>query len=165
MKYLALVLGMLAVTSVRAQFLTPQYHSHLASNVLFVELLGNGQNWSLNYEQLFAMGDYIGATARFGGSVFPAGNRILDFNVPVTVSGIFGKNNLYGELGAGANVNFDSNLLETGAEFMGTGILGIRYHPSHRGGIFLKLAYTPFYRDNTILHHGGFAIGFGFDGK
>lgn len=148
-----------------AQFLTPHHSASLAPNTFFLELGGNAKKLSLNYEQLVAHGEYLGATARFGFGAFPGSQQKVEFALPVTVSMLAGAGNLFGELGGGTRVAFRSDLLKTGVQIIPTGILGLRYHPDRRGGVFLKLAYTPWFHSETqTLQHGtGLAMGFGFN--
>ncbi len=80
-------------SSLSAQFLTPQHSASLAPNVIFLEVGGNGGKRSLNYEQLVAHGEYLGAAARFGFGAFPGENRVREYGIPITVSGIVGAGN------------------------------------------------------------------------
>jgi hypothetical protein len=147
----------------QAQFLTPQYHATLAPYVVYLEIGGNGDKFSLNYEQVIAQGDFLGATARFGLGAFPVGEQRVEMSVPVTTSVIIGGGSFLGELGGGARLGFSNQIMEEGVDIIPTGIAGIRYHPSRRGGMFLRLAYTPSYFQQTLQHWGGLGIGFGFN--
>ncbi|MEM8887717.1 MAG: hypothetical protein AAGD28_07000 [Bacteroidota bacterium] len=158
---LSIILAFFLYSSVHAQFLTPQTYSALSTRLLYLEFMGNGGNYSLNYEQLIALSDHAAASTRFGVSAFPSGDQQMEFGIPVTVSGFFGGGNLYGEIGAGVNVEFNNRLLESGADITPTGILGLRFHPDYDGGILIRLSYTPFWRNNTLEHGIGFSIGFG----
>ena len=134
----------------------------MMEHVLYLEALGNAGKLSLNYEQLIAQGEFAGAVSRFGIGAFPIGNGSIDFGVPVTVSGLFGQGNIFGEIGGGIRVAFTEALMEEGAQIIPTGILGLRYHPTKAGGLMLRLAYTPFLLPgNQYQHHLGFAIGIG----
>ena len=156
-----ILLACILFPKVHAQFLTPQSYGAMSTKLLFLELRGNGGNFSLNYEQLIAMSEHAAASTRFGISAFPAGNQRFDFGIPVTVSGLFGGGNLFGEIGAGANVQFSNNLMEEGAEIIPTGILGFRFHPDYDGGILLRFGYTPFWTNETLKHGWGLSIGIG----
>ncbi|MFK7922094.1 MAG: hypothetical protein AB8H47_09065 [Bacteroidia bacterium] len=154
---------LVSVAALHAQFLTPQYHSTLSPNIIFLEVMGNGGKLSLNYEQLFLQLDNIGATGRFGIAAFPEGEGLIDYGIPATLSFLAGAGHLYGEIGAGTRIAFDNDFMQTGFEVLPTGILGLRYHPDKNGGIFFRLAYTPLYRAEQLQHSAGFAIGFGLD--
>jgi hypothetical protein len=162
MRLSLLILLLTLSFAARGQFLTPQYHIILAPNLFYLELMGNGDYLSLNYEQVFAQSEYAGAGARFGFGLFPKGDGLIDYNVPVTISGFFGKGNVFGEIGGGVRLHADSRVMEIGGEIIPTGILGVRYHPDRSGGVFLKLAYTPFLESGALRHHAGLAIGVGF---
>jgi len=160
-KLLSIILVILLYPSAHAQFLTPQNYSAMSTKLLYLEIKGNGGNFSLNYEQLIAMSDHAAASTRFGVSAFPAGNDQIDFGIPITVSGFFGAGNLFGEIGAGTSVLFTNRLIEEGAEIIPTGILGLRYHPDYKGGLLLRMGYTPFWRNNELQHGWGFSVGLG----
>ncbi len=147
----------------QAQFLTPQSSSWMCEHVLFLEVLGNGGTLSLNYEQLIASGEHAAATSRIGAGAFPVGGGEIEFGIPVTASGLFGYEKLWGEIGGGVRVSFTQALMEDGAEIWPTGIIGVRYHPDHAGGIMLKLAYTPSLQpgSHVLVHQGGLCIGVG----
>lgn len=151
----------LLYASTYAQFLTPQSYGSMSTKLLFLEIKGNGGKFSLNYEQLIAMSDHAAASTRFGISAFPAGNQRFDFGIPMTVSGLFGGGNLFGEIGAGTSILFSNNLMEEGAEITPTGILGIRYHPDYKGGLLLRFGYTPFLKNTQLQHGWGFSVGLG----
>ncbi|GAB4404620.1 MAG: hypothetical protein OHK0039_04930 [Bacteroidia bacterium] len=156
-----LLLFCIAPQLLRAQFLTPHAYSTLVPNLLYIELMGSGGMYSLNYEQLFASGEHIGAVSRFGFSAFPAGASRIDFRIPVMVSCIVGGENYYGEIGGGAAFGFDNHVMESGAAVIPVGIAGFRFHPTRLGGIFCRLAYTPSWVDGTWTHGAGFAVGVG----
>lgn len=164
-RFLAPALLLCLVSPLWGQFLTPRYHSYLVSDVLYLEAFGNGIRYSLNYEQLFVSTEYFGASARIGGSAFPAGDRRVEFGVPITFSAFAGKGQVFGELGGGTTFRFDSRVLETGVQTLITGIAGVRIHPVRHGGIMLRLAYTPWYdpAGRTLHHLGGFALGIGLE--
>lgn len=157
----SLFLAFILYSSSHAQFLTPQSYGAMATKLLYLEVKGNGGKFSLNYEQLIAMSDHAAASTRFGISAFPAGDQGFDFGIPITVSGLFGGGNLFGEIGAGTSVLFTNRLMEEGAEITPTGILGVRFHPDYKGGLLLRFGYTPFLKDANIKHGWGFSIGLG----
>ena len=149
-----------------AQFLRPQNSSWMSEHVLFLEVMGNAGTISLNYEQLVASGEYAAAAARIGVGAYPRGAGEIEFGVPVTVSGLFGHERLWGEIGGGIRTSFTQALMEDGAEIWTTGILGLRLHPDHPGGVMLKVAYTPALSpEGVLVHLAGFAIGIGLNGR
>ncbi len=163
---LALLITLVATIPVQAQFLTPRYSTWMCEHVVYLEVLGNGGTLSLNYEQLIASGEYAAATSRFGAGAWPRGAGDIEFGVPVTASGLFGHKKIWGEIGAGVRMNFTQDLMEQGISIWPTGILGVRLHPDHPGGIMLRLAYTPALSpDGTFVHGAGMSIGFGLSRK
>lgn len=72
--------------------------NHYANNVLYLELLGNGFYYSINYEHLLSRN----LSFRIGFSIFPFGNDNLALTFPVLLNYLIGKGNGKFELGLGA---------------------------------------------------------------
>ena len=68
----------------------------IRKNSIYVEGLGNGLYYSINYERLFLLGEYAGFATRIGFATFPGG-----IIIPLEISGILGKKHCF-EFGAGA---------------------------------------------------------------
>ncbi len=151
---LALCLALAPVES-RAQERT-------AKNTFYVELLGNGLVYSVNYERFvgndvaFRLGaGYISANdSGFYGSLFA---------LPVTASylGVRSGNHAL-ELGGGAVVASYSGgkvkVIDSDTGVAGTAIVGYRYAPTS-GGFTFRVAFTPVFGAGGFLPWGGAAVG------
>ncbi|WNJ20680.1 hypothetical protein [Pontibacter sp. G13] len=157
-----LLVSMLASYSlVFGQFLEPDRQRVIASDIIFLEVLGNGEYYSLNYEQTFLSNHWLGLAARFGVGAYPASRSKAEVRIPTTISAFMGRDRLFIEAGVGVTFSFDSELMEQGSETVPTGIFGLRLHPYRNGGLFLKMAYTPLFRPDDHRHGFGIAMGWG----
>jgi hypothetical protein len=133
-------------------------------NAFFVELLGNGILFSVNYDRrlinnfgLRAGIGYIG-TSDVDGSGTSAG--IL--TVPVTANFLLGKNGRYFEVGGGATYvsgstdNFDTS----GSGIIGTISFMYRRQPQD-GGFMWKIGLTPLFGNGGFLPYWG-GVGLGY---
>lgn len=152
--------------------------SYTSRNNAYVELLGNGGLYSINYERIvvenFAL--RIGFSAFKSTPLFGEGENAF-VTVPIMGNFLFGKRQNKFELGAGFMVgrkkytsslnpidNRDSPISNL------TGVIGYRYQPSTAGLIF-RIGLTPFisltggddaYPDSGIFLSGGVSIGYSF---
>ena len=124
--------------------------SPTSSNSVYLELLGNGLFYSINYDHLFteSFGGRVGA-----GYISPAWVSTGTF--PLMAYYLIGSGNSKLELGLGANVilqpenqSFSFASAED-EEFEGTGVLGTatvgyRYQRAE-GGIVFRVGLTPFF--------------------
>ena len=163
MRNLLLATFLLLGLSASAQFLTPYAYSALCPDLIYIEVGGSGRYYALNYEQLLGAGDHVAGTARVGFSVFPEGDQVLAFHLPLTASLLLGAEQFWGEIGGGATIAFDNRVLETGARVLPAGLAGVRYHPTRHGRVFLRLAYTPLWESGRLRHGAGFAVGLGLE--
>jgi hypothetical protein len=137
-----------------------------ARNTIYLEVLGNGFIYSLNYER-FLTDNF---NARIGAEYFSvnadgSGNANL-LIVPATVSFLGLHKGAHGfELGAGIDFVYASSKTSNGdfsqgSTVAGTAIAGYRYSPLD-GGFNLRFAFTPIFNSNGFLPWFGLAVGFG----
>ena len=143
-----------------------------AENTLFVELLGNGLFWSVNYERYLSesvtarvgVGYYSVGVSGSGGS---ASASVTTF--PLLVNYILGKSSNKFEVGAGvvllhasasASVPGSSDG-ESGSVLMGTATAGYRYAP-YDGGFVFRAGISPIFGHGFFLPWPGISFGYGF---
>ncbi len=141
----------------------------LVRNGVFLEILGNGFLYSLNYEHFFK--DHfawrVGAMY-FGGSGENDANETLNFNLlimPVMLNYVLGSGSHHIEIGAGPTLVYLSVEVDvlpgiSGFAFGGTARLGYLYRPP-QGGLTFRLAYTPILSD-IFTHSVGLGVGLAF---
>lgn len=138
-------------------------------NAIYVELLGSGGLYSLNYERRIGT-----ARARVGFSnwtvddLFGAGKDRYTV-LPLTVSHVAGSGNHHLESGGGVTIghtafssSFDGSRTSSGFVSL-TGLLGYRYQKPASGFIF-RAVLTPFYgfgREQVAYPDQGFFPSFG----
>ena len=147
-----------------------------APNMVFLEPLGNGLLYSVNYERLFP--DW-NLGLRAGGSYFTyrisraegSGNLTL-LSFPIMASYYLGWEHHKIELGLGATILYFSAASDsTGTQFEGpvsglgvaaTGTVGYRYFP-HGRGLTFGAGFTPLLRTTKgFLAWGGADVGYVF---
>lgn len=148
-----------------------------AKNAVYLELLGNGGLYSVNYER--ALMDRV--TARIGFSYLSLGasstdstgqqtNAKLTFiTAPVMANYLVGDRNHNLELGAGALLVYAGGEVSgsgTGASAEGVGVagtatVGYRYQPVD-GGFLFKAGFTPIFNQNGFAAWGGLSLGGAF---
>lgn len=148
-----------------------------APNLVFLEPLGNGLLYSLNYERIFERWNvglrggasyFTWAVSKHGGS----GNLTL-VSFPAVASWyapLWGTKH-HVELGLGATVLYlAASTDSTGTKFegeraglgvAGTAVIGYRYLPHDRGFTF-GAGFTPLVRVSKFLPWGGFSVGYAF---
>lgn len=123
-----------------------------AANAVYVELLGNGGLYSLNYDRRVA--DAVALRVGFGAwtadDLFLGEEAETSFiTVPVTAAWLMGSGNRRIELGGGVLLGSRSREEafgegETSSSFVSlTGIVGYRYQPAR--GFMFRVALTPFF--------------------
>jgi hypothetical protein len=132
-----------------------------APNAIYVELLGSGLIYSINYDRLFT--DYFGA--RIGIGYLPDGSLSLT-TIPITASFFpFGASSSKLEIGAGvvqASLGSTKVGKTTGGTYLGyVGILGYRFEPRD-GGFLFRFAFTPFILNGHFQPYLGISAGFAF---
>jgi hypothetical protein len=134
----------------------------LSPNSIYIEALGSGLYYSVNYDRLFSHN--IGGRIGFG--LLSNGLNPLYF-VPVTLNYLIGKGNSKLELGAGVTIiAADIDLFEIvhstfESLVLGTAIIGYRYQPAD-GGFLFRIGFTPLFSAYGILPWGGLSLGGSF---
>lgn len=140
-----------------------------APNSIYLELLGNGIIYSVNYDRMFCNN----VSGRIGMTYFPALTSFFTtteniFIMPVTLNYFIGDGNSKLELGAGivyAQATLStifSNEEESASGIAETVIIGYRYQQSE-GGFLFRIGFTPFFRfDGGLYPFGGISIGTSF---
>jgi len=133
--------------AVKAQELVPEPKR----NTIFVELLGNGGIYSLNYDRILISKEKWKLAGRAGVSYF---NFFDDFNtqfyaIPLEVSHLLGKGNHFLETGLGFTPLYKTsegigeiNINQETLFLISTARLGYRYQRKD-GGFFFKAGWTP----------------------
>lgn len=145
-----------------------------AKNVMYLELLGNGGLYSINYERMLSND----MSARLGFSYFSIsasgtssdGQQSSAKASIVTAPALFnymvgGKNHKL-EMGAGATLIYVSASASGGAAsasgegvgVAGTGVVGYRYSPAD-GGFVFRAGYTPLVGKGGYMSWGGVSFG------
>ncbi len=126
------------------------------SQSVYMEVLGNGLTYSLNYDTRFGQ-SLKGIGGRIGiGYVALDGNSLT--SVPFVVNYLFGKDKHYFEVGAGATLlsaaaSSDFGPVgsgEKGSTFIGTMSLGYRLEPLD-GGFTFRAGITPLFDRSTFF--------------
>jgi hypothetical protein len=167
---------------VSLNFFSQVKNESFKKNTIYAEFLGQGEFWSINYERMLEINDFVSQSASVGittnrnlrnlfldQSFFNFGNK-YNFGTPIAYRLIFGKKNSHLELGVGL----------TGFYFKGAGSYHdgfcMSYSPDIRrfnsyivptiayrfqqksGGFFLKVVYSPmfsFYQTDNLEYIGG----------
>jgi len=145
-----------------------------AKNLVYLELLGNGGLYSINYERMLSND----LSARLGFSYFSIsastsssdGQQSSAKASIVTAPALFnymvgGKNHKF-EMGAGATLIYVSASASGGAAsasgegigVAGTGVAGYRYSPAD-GGFVFRVGYTPLVGKGGFQSWGGMSFG------
>jgi hypothetical protein len=148
-----------------------------AKNAVYLELLGNGGLYSINYER--ALLDNV--TARVGFSYFSVGATAADgsgqqssakislMTAPIMANYLVGGKSHNLELGAGALVVYASGEASGGGAsssaegvgIAGTATVGYRYQPQD-GGFLFKAGFTPLVTESGFQGWGGLSLGGAF---
>ena len=138
-----------------------------ANNNIYLEILGNGFFYSLNYERFFSRNFSV----RGGIMIFPASGtseegHTLDITIlifPIMANYLinFGNHNI--ELGIGPNLFYASGNTDVAGDFSGfavgaTARIGYLYYPTD-GGFNIRFAYTPILSE-VFTHSIGLGIGY-----
>ncbi|HEU4406914.1 MAG TPA: hypothetical protein VFS43_16725 [Polyangiaceae bacterium] len=139
-----------------------------ANNAVFVELLGNGGVYSVNYERFI---DNFGIRAGFsylsiGAASDTSSAKVSFVTFPVVASYYLGSANHKLQLGAGATVVYlsgesETELASASASGLGvgaTGVVGYRYMP-RTGGFNFGVGFTPIIGAGGFLPWGGISFG------
>jgi hypothetical protein len=140
-----------------AQYRTP-IESFKAFNAVYLEIAGNGDTYSVNYDRLlfqrseFKMGLRVGV----GSNLFFLPEETSTYPiVPVEAIGMVGRREKHFEFGLGYTRRFTDNpeLLHD----MYFGRLGFRYQQP-KGGLLVRVALTPFVSAESNIRTPGLAL-------
>lgn len=148
-----------------------QGNSTPARNAAYMELLGNGGLFSLNYERLVSEH----ATVRVGAANWSAGDLLGGTSAVTTAllmaSHLNGEGSHKAELGAGVLIGHRSAPVTAAGDFASlTGVIGYRYQ-SRSGGRVMRIGFTPFlgltggasaYPDPGFMPSAGISLGYAF---
>ena len=151
-----------------------------APNGIYIELLGNGLLYTINYDRFITddIGlrggfEYIGLSATSGSGESVSVSMML---IPITFNYFLAShdNRKVGssklELGAGiviANIsasvsgNVGNVFSGSGLGLGGTATVGYRYQPSD-GGFIFRIGFTPLFGPGGFQPFGGISFGYGF---
>jgi len=150
--------------------LTPPSEERTANNSIFLELLGNGGLYSVNYERIFGDSNF---SLRAGFSYFSlsAGDSSTSLiTIPLLVNYYIGGLDHKLQLGAGAlGAYVSASTTSTGTGYLsgsgvgvaGTAVVGYRYIP-HDGGFNFGVGFTPIVGAGGFAPFGGISFGGGF---
>jgi hypothetical protein len=153
-----------------------------AMNTIYLELLGSGLIYSINYER-FVHDDValrvgfsyfsISASAGSGGTTASASASLITFPITASYLGLRSGSHAL-ELGGGAVIamfdveansstgdSFGGDTFASGTGVAGTLIAGYRYAPVD-GGFNFRAAITPIFSEEGFAFWGGLAFGYGF---
>jgi hypothetical protein len=159
-----------------------QLETSMKKNTIYAELLGQGALWSINYERMFEVNDFVSQSASVGlttnrnlrdlffdQSFFDFGND-YNFGTPIAYRLIFGKRNSHLELGIGLTglyfkgagsyhdgfcMSYSSDIRRFNSYIVPT--IAYRFQQK-TGGIFFKVSYSPlfsFYQTDNLDYVGG----------
>jgi hypothetical protein len=140
-----------------------------AKNSIYLELLGNGGLYSINYDRMFSenVGARVGLSYLSEFDIIFA--KIEDlFIAPVTINYLVGERNSKLELGAGIvfisvknSDIFGFTKAEHNSAIRGTATFGYRYQPKD-GGFVFRAGFTPVFGSQGFYPSGGISFGFCF---
>ena len=145
-----------------------------AFNSIFIELLGNGGLYSLNYDRLVT--DYLSIRGGFSYfSISAAGNgssaSVTFMTFPIMANFLVGSPSHKLELGAGplfayaggstSSGGVGGTVSGSGFGVAGTAVIGYRYVP-YDGGFHFKVGFTPLFGAGGVLPWGGISFGYTF---
>ena len=159
-----------------------QLETSMKKNTIYAELLGQGALWSINYERMFEVNDFVSQSASVGlttnrnlrdlffdQSFFDFGNN-YNFGTPIAYRLIFGKRNSHLELGIGLTgfyfkgagsyhdgfcMSYSSDIRRFNSYIVPT--IAYRFQKK-TGGVFFKVVYSPmlsFYQTDNLEYIGG----------
>ena len=159
-----------------------QLETSMKKNTIYAELLGQGALWSINYERMFEVNDFVSQSASVGlttnrnlrdlffdQSFFDFGNN-YNFGTPIAYRLIFRKRNSHLELGIGLTgfyfkgagsyhdgfcMSYSSDIRRFNSYIVPT--IAYRFQKK-TGGVFFKVVYSPmlsFYQTDNLEYIGG----------
>ena len=166
MRLLLLLFILFVYTNLYAQRLPKEKRFSPKAQQVYIEALGPGLLYSINYDQRFfnkenSLGIRIGAS-RYKGD--EGENRST---VPVQLNYLFGNVGRYFELGVGTTYGGGKYVDNAGTgDFIGTATIGYRRQPYQTKGLTWRLALTPLFvfepNNIKVLPWVGGSVGFRF---
>ena len=148
----------------RAQEAISRTSSDFARNSIFLELLGNGLLYSLNYD--YKIFNHL--SARAGGMYLGVNERNTDqrvslLMVPIMANYLVGNGSSRLEVGAGLTVgraggNIDTGDIDQGTFGLFTSTIGYRLQPTD-GGFLFRIGFTPVFTGSGVLPWAGLSLG------
>ncbi len=123
-------------------------------HAIYIELLGNGLVYSVNYDHKFGT-DWSGRI----GVGFAAGDSDWFGTMPILVNYLLGEGNTRLELGAGVLLGGGSDSGDSDSDVFGT--LTVAYRKETANGTFFKAAFTPIFDGHGFLPWFGISFGYG----
>ncbi|HMV25837.1 MAG TPA: hypothetical protein PLH27_02995 [bacterium] len=139
-----------STATISAQVKTP--------NAVYVEVIGNGGFYSVNYERLFC--NYFGF--RVGASYLYLGDVGQYASFPILANFFMGGKHHKFELGVGCTVMNDAPVGEFSnwdTKYFRTITLGYRYQSKEN---FFRIGFTPLFTGHEIIPLGGISFGRAF---
>lgn len=146
--------------------------SNYSRNAVYIEGLGSGIAYSINYE--YRITEQIGLRAGFSfwstTPIFFSSGKSTFTEFPLMVNYFVGHHRDNLELGLGMVIGFSSTKgkLFWGKNFnskdnfsIGTATIGYRMEPND-GGFMFRVAFTPFFTFKNIWPSGGISLGYAF---
>lgn len=168
---IALFAGLFVVTLAPDSLLAQDTTNTFIRNAIYVEGLGQGVLYSVNYDHLFTrhVDLRVGFTS-WSIDLIPSVGRSYFTGVPLMVNYIVGGHINHIETGIGAIVGFTSwhRQLFGGSQFnpgssavLGTATIAYRGE-TPGGGPMVRLAFTPFFTFKRIVPYAGISLGYCF---
>lgn len=130
----------------------------LRKNAFYLELGGNGGNYSVNYDRIVLSGKRTHLSFRGGLSI-----SHFEYRLPIELNILFGKSKNYFELGFGETLDMNTNRAGGGFGFnhaMPFLRIGYRLQKDiNEGGFLFRAGFTP-----TLLEYEGSYVPFPFAG-
>ena len=149
-------------------------HLNLSSrNTVYVELLGSGGIYSVNFDRILIPSDTFNVAGRIGLTYLPVIEEFNDhptIGFPFEISFLFGEKNGKLELGIGATYFYAFEELKNSSYTIFVPRIGYRLQKD-QGGLFIKTGFTPWIPvfagsvNPGIVPMIGFALGHTFKNK
>ncbi|HEX8696164.1 MAG TPA: hypothetical protein VF746_27350 [Longimicrobium sp.] len=144
----------------------------LARNAVYVELLGSGLLYSINYDRLITPSVAGRVGFMFVRAEDDSGDSGTIAIAPITASKLWGNGSSHFETGVGlavATADFDFGELDdfdedadlSSTTVYGTGVLGYRYQRPG-GGFLFRVGLTPIFTTNDFAPWFGLSFGYAF---
>ena len=158
---LSIILSLLVIVLSSTAF------SQSKPNSFYLELVGSGGLYSVNYDRLFTenFGVRVGFMY-FSADWFAFFSDVEFFLIPTTLNLLVGTGKHKFELGAGpvfisGSMGFFGSNPVSGSGVGWTGTIGYRYQQNN-GGFMWRIGFTPFLAGGEFFPSGGISLGFSF---